>query len=1015
MKPIKLTMQAFGPFAKTEQIEFTQLGSNPLFLINGPTGSGKTSILDAICFALYGETTGNERQGNQMRCDQAAANLLTEVTLEFSLNGKQYRVTRAPEQEAPKARGEGLTTRKHTASLYEITDDEVLITSKTAQVKNEVANLLGLNETQFRQVMVLPQGKFRELLLASSKEREAIFGQLFQTDVYKRIEFALKDKASAICKAKDEFDNQIRGALQVAEVSTEQELQERLIHSRSELEQAKSAEAKELEALNIVKSELNKAKSLNELFNKRASTVAAQQSHLENKAQITELESKLKLAKSASHLEVAYASMQSSAKQVVDLQTKLEALQAQHLAAEKASQYEEQLLKSADESAQQIPMLTEALFKLDQVKAKLIEKAELEKSISALNTTRIDYDKKLNQYNELRQQLQKEAESGASSLEQARKDLTEKSNLETGLLSNQRLLDDLNKLAAQTAELARLQQMLVPLKEQVEKAKIDVAEKQKYADEQELSWHNSQAAFLAQKLEKGSPCPVCGSQEHPSPAMFQGEPVSKESVQTARQQERSAIEELNRQTTALEQQQATIVAQDKHIKELQRELGEGAAMSVEQLQQEIAQQKTRLDVLAAIDLEKMEKIVQELTQRCANGEAKINELKSLISANDSAIGVQNQQLEKVSSVIDPQYTSVDVVESQYLAQKANITQLSQALEKAQQSAKQAKLALVAIETERSSTTQLLEDGKVHSLQANKEWRYQLKLSALDSQQQFLEARIEPQIYDQWQAQINEYVQTATQLEQSVKDLNEQLNDIEEPDIDKKQTELDGAEIKYRECRGLLDTIHSMTERLEKVQKDINSLHDKNQRLETEYKVYGTLYDVASGKTGSRVSLHRFVLGVLLDDVLIQASQRLNMMSKGRYQLVRKTEGFKGAAGRGLDLSVEDGYTGKTRDVATLSGGESFMAALALALGLSDVVQSYSGGIKLDTLFIDEGFGSLDPESLDLAIQTLIDLQQAGRMIGLISHVTELKEQMPLRIDVEASRLGSRIQLVGMHA
>ncbi|AIW16499.1 AAA family ATPase [Vibrio tubiashii] len=1015
MKPIKLTMQAFGPFAKTEQIDFTQLGSNPLFLINGPTGSGKTSILDAICFALYGETTGNERQGNQMRCDQAATNLLTEVTLEFSLNGKQYRVTRAPEQEAPKARGEGLTTRKHTASLYEITNDEVLITSKTAQVKNEVANLLGLNETQFRQVMVLPQGKFRDLLLASSKEREAIFGQLFQTDVYKKIEFALKDKASAISKAKDEFDNQIRGALQVAEVSTEQELQERLIHSRSELEQAKSVEAKQLEALNIVKSELNKAKSLNELFNKRASTVAAQQSHLENKAQITALESKLKLAKSASHLEVAYASMQSSAKQVVGLETKLDALTAQHLVAEKTSHEEEQRVNTAEENAKQIPILTEELFKLEQVKAKLVEKSELEKSINALNTTRIDYDKKLIQYNELRQQLQKEAESGASSLEQARKDLTEKSSIETGLLSNQHLLDDLNKLAAQTTELARLQQMLVPLTEQVEKAKKDVAEKQKYADEQELSWHNSQAAFLAQKLEKGSPCPVCGSQEHPALAMFQGEPVSKESVQAARQQERSAIEELNRQTTALEQRQATIVAQDKHIKELQRELGEGAAMSVEQLQQEIAQQKTRLDVLAAIDLEKMEKIVQELTQRCANGEAKINELKSLISANDSAIGVQNQQLEKVSSVIDPQYTSVDVVESQYLAQKASITQLNQTLEKAQQSAKQAKLALVAIETERSSTTQLLEDGKVHNQQASKEWQSQLELSVLDSLQQFLEARIEPQIYDQWQAQINEYVQTATQLEQSVKDLNEQLNDIEEPDIDKKQTELDGAEIKYRECRGLLDTIHSMTERLEKVQKDINSLHDKNQRLETEYKVYGTLYDVASGKTGSRVSLHRFVLGVLLDDVLIQASQRLNMMSKGRYQLVRKTEGFKGAAGRGLDLSVEDGYTGKTRDVATLSGGESFMAALALALGLSDVVQSYSGGIKLDTLFIDEGFGSLDPESLDLAIQTLIDLQQAGRMIGLISHVTELKEQMPLRIDVEASRLGSRIQLVGMHA
>ena len=226
MKPIKLTMQAFGPFAQTETIEFDKLGTNPLFLINGPTGSGKTSILDAICFALYGETTGNERQGIQMRCDMAAPTLLTEVTLEFSLHGKSYRVIRSPEQEAPKARGEGMTVRKHTAALYEITDEEKLITSKTTQVKTEVTNIIGLNETQFRQVMVLPQGKFRELLLATSKEREEIFGQLFQTDIYKKIEYALKDKASAISKAKDEFDNQIRGALQVAGVSSEAELTE---------------------------------------------------------------------------------------------------------------------------------------------------------------------------------------------------------------------------------------------------------------------------------------------------------------------------------------------------------------------------------------------------------------------------------------------------------------------------------------------------------------------------------------------------------------------------------------------------------------------------------------------------------------------------------------------------------------------------------------------------------------------------------------------------------------------
>ena len=208
------------------------------------------------------------------------------------------------------------------------------------------------------------------------------------------------------------------------------------------------------------------------------------------------------------------------------------------------------------------------------------------------------------------------------------------------------------------------------------------------------------------------------------------------------------------------------------------------------------------------------------------------------------------------------------------------------------------------------------------------------------------------------------------------------------------------------------TLRSKMDALTSVKEKIAILHIKNEALEQEYQVFGTLSDIANGKTGAKVSLHRFVLGVLLDDVLIQASMRLQIMSKGRYLLKRKEDRAKGNVGSGLDLMVEDGYTGKWRDVATLSGGESFMAALSLALGLSDVVQSYSGGIKLDTLFIDEGFGSLDPESLDLAIQTLVDLQQGGRTIGIISHVSELKEQIALRIDVDVARNnGSSIRLV----
>ena len=244
-------------------------------------------------------------------------------------------------------------------------------------------------------------------------------------------------------------------------------------------------------------------------------------------------------------------------------------------------------------------------------------------------------------------------------------------------------------------------------------------------------------------------------------------------------------------------------------------------------------------------------------------------------------------------------------------------------------------------------------------------------------------------------------------------LNTELKDATKPELQnltEAVTELKQAfQQKDNEWRAL----EERNNQLLSVQKKLKVAHQTNEALEKQYRVVGTLYRISNGLDGDKISLQRFVLSVLLDDVLIQASQRLSLMSKGRYQLIRKEEKAKGNKASGLELEVDDAYTGKSRPVATLSGGESFLAALSLALGLSDVVQSYSGGIKLDTLFIDEGFGSLDPESLELAVRTLIDLQSSGRMIGIISHVSELKSQMGLRVDVKSGPAGSEISTVAI--
>ncbi|MHC0522262.1 AAA family ATPase [Vibrio harveyi] len=1010
MKPIKLTMQAFGPFAQTETIEFDKLGANPLFLINGPTGSGKTSILDAICFALYGETTGNERQGIQMRCDMAAPTLLTEVTLEFSLHGKSYRVIRSPEQEAPKARGEGMTVRKHTAALYEITDEEKLITSKTTQVKTEVTNIIGLNETQFRQVMVLPQGKFRELLLATSKEREEIFGQLFQTDIYKKIEYALKDKASAISKAKDEFDNQIRGALQVAGVSSEAELTEQREALSVQFESVQKQEQESLAQLNALKTELQKAEALSNEFKKREQAEIALKQHLEQSDAVSSRQLQLDNAKKASKVELPYVTLQSASKQTQELEQKIAKLSQDLTVANDAVKSKEGALQTAKEQAAQLPKLTEQQYQLEGMKGKLVEKSELEKAINAGLTQKSEFEATLKKYIALKEKLTLEAQQGQKLLDQARVDVASIGTVEAEIKQQQRLMQDLQKLTGLNQELAKLDALTPSKQASVDQAKARYVELQRSADTLELSWHNAQAAVLAQRLRAGEMCPVCGSVEHPQPAQFVGEEVTKEQVQRARNTEREGQVALNQLSNQLEQHNIAVGQYKQQIEQLSVELGQTASMDLSALQASMQQLSERLQQLSSINLVQLEQSVNELNQRCVTGEGKINDLQNQMAANESTIKVNREQLAKLSASLDAKYSSLEVLEQDIVAIQKQIAELNSALENAQNHLQQAVLAKTNIESQLTTNQQWLNEALDRFSTAKADWEQALQASAFEDEAQFLACKVDEAEMQVWQQEIDAFKQTQIKLEQTLADLSSTLKDLALPDLENLNVKLNSVQQSYVEARNQLDSTRSLFERLEKVRNDIATLHDKNIKLEDEYKVFGTLYDVASGKTGSRISLHRFVLGVLLDDVLIQASQRLSLMSKGRYILARKTEGFKGAAGRGLDLVVEDSYTGKTRDVATLSGGESFMAALALALGLSDVVQSYSGGIRLDTLFIDEGFGSLDPESLDLAIQTLVDLQQTGRMIGVISHVSELKEQMAQRIDVEPSRLGSTVSV-----
>ncbi|WP_286261498.1 AAA family ATPase [Thalassotalea atypica] len=1015
MKPIKLTMQAFGPFAQTETIEFEKLGSNPLFLINGPTGSGKTSILDAISFALYGETTSNERQGIQMRCDMASPLLATEVTLEFSLRDKMYRVKRSPEQDVPKARGEGTTVRKHTASLYDVTNvdstgEESLITSKTSQVSKEVTDIIGLNDTQFRQVMVLPQGKFRELLLATSKEREEIFGQLFQTEIYKKIEFELKNKASAISKQKNDFDQQILGTLNLVGVTTETELVEQGQTLSKQFELAQKKEQEQLVQLNKLKTDIQKSEALSNEFEKREQAEIALNRHLQGSEAIKVRERELAAATNASKLALPFMAFKEASAQVCGITQKISELSKAQLAADIVVNKANSALDDAKTNAAQIPVLSEQQFKLEGMKGKLNEREEINKVIALGLSKKQEFEQTLVKYVAKKEQLSIAARQGQQNLEQARIDIATLANIEGEIKHKQRLVQDLQKLQGLQQEVTRLEAITPNLLTTYKQAEHNYHQLQQTANSLEMNWHTAQAAVLAQRLQMGEACPVCGSHEHPQPAQFIGEAVKKEHVQHARVQEREAQNSLNQHSNQLEQHNALVGQYHQQVQQLFDELGSNATLALNDQQTAIGQLSDQFARIQSINIAELERKVNEWNQRCLAGENKINELNNQMSANESTIKASQEQLAKLTVSIDEKYTSLAILTQDVTQIQSQIQGLNKSLEATQAQCQQAILAKSNLDSQLSTHHQLAHEANEKLTQTSNEWQSALQESSFNDETDFLQSKVTEQETQAWQLDIDTFKQTHTKLEQTFNDLTQALKGQKLPELPVLNAQLMNVQQLYDEARKILDNTRSLFEQLENVRSEIASLHEKNTKLEEAYKVFGTLYDVASGKTGSRISLHRFVLGVLLDDVLIQSSQRLSVMSKGRYMLARKTEGFKGAAGRGLDLVVEDSYTGKTRDVATLSGGESFMAALALALGLSDVVQSYSGGIRLDTLFIDEGFGSLDPESLDLAIQTLIDLQQTGRMIGVISHVSELKEQMTQRIDVCASRLGSTISV-----
>lgn len=1012
MRPLKLTLSAFGPFPGEEHIDFTLLGQAPFFLINGPTGSGKSTLLDSICYALYGMTTGNERTGDQMRSDMAKADTITQLSFEFELGSQRYLLERRPEQWLPKQRGEGLTKHVHAATLSEYLDEKwQTLANKPSQVNQKVIELMGLSADQFRQVMVIPQGKFRELLLASSKEREQIFGQLFNTGVFSRLENALAEKAADIKKSKEAYDQQLQGIFDMVEVENEPQLEQALQVLAPQLNDAR----KQHQMLNVQLGQVSQTHqnnlklvdrfALRDSIKQQLVAISQQQDQINIKRQ------KKANAQAAAKIDRYYDAVQVGQHKVVHWQQQANQLQQEQVECIQLYDSVKLQWQAADRDLLQLPDLQKRLYELEEQRKKLSQISSLKTQSSELEKKHQQHQQQYNANQLTIDLLHQQAQSLQQQVEQA--------NLAQQQLAVQQLeLEKLSGIAklfdqftsSQQAE-RQVAQQIVQLQQRVAEGEIETNQLKQKALKKEKAWLLNRAAEIAAQLEPYQECPVCGSIEHPQLAQFSGDAVTKSQVDQAREAHHRHLLQLNEakaQLTGYSKEQQRLTQEIQLCQSQLSQIWSGGYDDFVAKRTTVTDQIEQLSNFDSSPLIKQQKLCQsELEQK---GQDQL-QLTNVIEQLKLDMASLQAKLAMLSGDNDNPVISLATLHHEFQELEQNIQQLKQQEAALARKLKQQENQLTVVTTQIASAQQELAQWQQQLIHDQQSWQSALESSPFTVAEEYIAARLQPEQREQLEAEITQYELTLARLESQLEQLNSELAQSELPDLSESEQRVQQVQQQVEQALEAVTAFQSQFDAFHQAQSRLTIVRQKNQALEQRYQVIGTLSDVANGKNHLRVSLHRFVLGVLLDDVLIQASTRLQRMSHGRYRLIRKIERSKGNASSGLELLVEDSYTSKCRDVATLSGGESFIAALSLALALSDVVQAHSGGIRLDTLFIDEGFGSLDAESLDLAIQTLIDLQKGGRTIGIISHVNELKEQMECRIDIKRDRSGSMISLV----
>ncbi|MBN1380222.1 MAG: SMC family ATPase [Deltaproteobacteria bacterium] len=1017
MKPLMLAMQAFGPFAGNQIIDFAELDGRQFFLIHGPTGAGKTTILDAMCFALYGSSSGAERESWEMRSDHADPAVPTEVIFDFSVGEKVYRVSRRPRQERPKKRGAGSTVDDPQAVLWQSTaaaapqGRQTVLAGQWERVTEKIEEILGFKSSQFRQVVMLPQGQFRQLLSADSRERQKILETLFHTEIYRIMEERLKEKAKQIGDDIKDAQRRIDILLDQAGVSTVSELAEKQeALNRILQDQQESIQQVRQEETNAQK-EWNEAVGTSEKIKEREAANVESRLLEERQDEFKDKNLLLEAARRAFHLIDAEESLKGRQKEWEALSRSVASMTSQLAAAAEAAEEAEEAFRKEQarepEREATLKIQNELTAMTAKVRALQEAKAELSQADEALKSSETRWLAAQKTLDDLRGRLEerKKAQTDASA------SAAQTATLKADHTEIQRVYD-------QRRRYEELQTAVVKARKHYDDI---LAEKQKTEHtrgilredliSKEHLWQAGQAAILSAGLVAGEPCPVCGSREHPMPAASDTALPEEGELRRIREQLAQQERDLSAIRDRELQSRLEVERIETNAAVLKESLGDACEKSVSLLKRQVddAQKALTAATDAGDRLKKLSDDVEKL-----QGE-EIKDMEILENARkDHQLSII--QREKGAAVTRERETAVPEawrdrghLETELKKTAARIAALREGLRRAQEQNIAARENKIALEAALKEKTAALSDAAQKMNRDADDFQKRLSEAGFADKTAFETAKKNAQEIKSLDAEINAFSQARQTAQERARRAAEAAEGLAMPDMDRLAENIRTLKEKLTTLIGEQAELNSRRYQNDAVLNHLKVLFTRREKLEERYAVFGRISEVANGKNLYGMTFQRFVLAALLDDVLTATSARLKIMSRGRYELHRLRDKSKRPSG--LELEVYDAYTGTMRGVATLSGGESFLASLSLALGLADVVQSYAGGIHLNTIFIDEGFGSLDPESLEQAMRALIDLQQGGRLVGVISHVPEMKEWIDVRLEITAGKQGSEARFV----